>query len=145
MFTQAHSTLIHSPGSRHSLRLWFLNKPELSMKLHVNQQYLLIPVIHKVCGAVNKSCPRERIWGWYCRSKFQTQTILKKPIATGKFSRHPLKKRIKEKQTKTPTLQQDKMLNTPNLYRRMQIKMTMTNQIPPLRMASLMSQKIMLE
>ena len=61
-------------------------KPELSMKLQVSQQCLLTPPVHKVCGAVNESCPQERIWGWHCRSKFQTQAVFKKPVTTGKFS-----------------------------------------------------------
>ena len=65
------------------------------MKLQVNQQCLLIPPVHKVSGAVNESCPQERIWGSHCRRKFQTQPMFKKPIATGKFSWHPLKKSIK--------------------------------------------------
>ena len=38
-------------------------------------------------------------------------------------------------------LLQDKMLNIPNYYRRMQIKVTMTNQIPLLRMAILTCHK----
>ena len=32
VFSQAPSTLIHSPGSRHSLRLWLQMEPELGMK-----------------------------------------------------------------------------------------------------------------
>ena len=71
--------------------------------------------------------------------KFQTNPIFKKSIATGKFSSHPLKKRIKGKETLT--LQQDKILNIPNHYRRMKIKMTRTNQILPLRMAILTCHK----
>jgi len=54
-------------------------------------------------------------------------------------------KEKKKGKQKTPTMQQDKMLKIPNHNRRMQIKITMTNQIPPLRMAILTSQKVMLE
>ena len=42
MFAQAHSTLIHSPGSRLSLRLWLHAQPELGMK--------------KCCHLVDISC-----------------------------------------------------------------------------------------
>ena len=42
MFAQAHSTLIHSPGSRLSLRLWLQVEPELGMK--------------KCCRLVDISC-----------------------------------------------------------------------------------------
>ena len=42
MFAQAHSTLIHSPGSRLSLRLWLQVEPELDVK--------------KCCRLVDISC-----------------------------------------------------------------------------------------
>ena len=53
------------------------------------------PPGNKACGAVNDSCPQQRIWGSQCRRKFQTQPMFKKPIATGKFPWHPLKNSIK--------------------------------------------------
>ena len=55
------------------------------------------------------------------------------------------KKKGKQTNKKLPPCNRIKMLKIPNHNRRMQIKMTMTNQIPPLRMAILTSQKIMLE
>ena len=33
-----------------------------------------------------------------CRNKFQTQTTFKKPIITGKFSSHPLRKKKRERE-----------------------------------------------
>ena len=62
------------------------------------------------------NCPQERSCSKFCRNKFQKHPTFMKPMATGKFSSHPLKeKKKKKKKFKQP---QDKLLSIPNYYRR---------------------------
>ena len=101
--------LIHSPGSRLSLRLWLQVEPELGVKkccrlvdiscnnnLPNSTDWHL--QIQKACGVANDSCPQERSLGSYCRNKVQTQLTFKTPNATGTFSSHTLRKNKEDKQ-----------------------------------------------
>ena len=94
------STLIHCPGSRHSLRLW--------LQVRVGYEEVLPPCGHLLelhlptsaywhlqftRGAVNDSCSQERSCGGYCRNQFQPKSTFKKPTVRGKISSHPLRKK----------------------------------------------------
>ena len=68
--------------------------------------------VHTHMWGCNDNCLQKRSYSGYCRHKFQTQPTFKKPVVTGKFSSHPLRK---EKNTKQS---QDKMLRIPNYYRK---------------------------
>ena len=92
---------------------------------------LLASPIHKVQGAVNDSCCQKRPYGRYCRHKFQTQLTFKKPIVTGKFSSHPLKK----KKEKTPNGHGTRYSTSLFITGGIPIKMT-SSQIPFERMVN---------
>ena len=63
-------------------------------------------------GSVNDSCPQDMSCGRNCRNKFQTQPAFRKPTATGEFSSHPSRKKLRLK-----LLRQDKMLSIPKYCR----------------------------
>ena len=74
--------------------------------------------------------------------KFQTPPSFKKPIVTGKFSSHPLMKRMKKETTNT-NLHHRSRCTASLIAAGMPVKMTMENQISPLTIAIITSiQKI---
>jgi len=76
-------------------------------------------------------CCQKRPYGRYCRQKFQTQLTFKKPIVTGKFSSHPLKK----KKEKTPNGHGTRYSTSLFITGGIPIKMT-SSQIPFERMVN---------
>jgi len=68
--------------------------------------------VHTHMWGCNDNCLQKRSYSGFCRHKFQTQPTFKKPVVTGKFSSHPLRKEKNAKQS------QDKMLRIPNYYRK---------------------------
>ena len=83
-------------------------------------------------GAVNDNCPQETSCSEFGRYKFQKQPTFKKPVATGKFSPHPLREK-KQNSKGHRTRCSASLIITGG----MPIKMTTRNHIPSDRMAIL--------
>ena len=85
--------------------------PPVDISFNYNVTLVLSALsIHKASGALSNGCPQERSFSRFCRNKFQKQPTFNKPVATGKFSSYPLKKKSNQPE--------DKMLSNRNYDKR---------------------------
>ena len=113
MFAQVCSTIIHSPGSPLSLRLWLQVEHELGMErfcrlVDISCNYNLATSTYR---HLQFTRPLGLLTGWVLNLISNT-TDFQEASCKGKYPSHSLRKKKKKKRP------QDKMLSLPNYYRR---------------------------